>query len=96
MARYVDADELLREISFYADRPTKSAMDTIKGMALKPNPDVVKVVRCKDCAFCEDPRYRGNAKVNDNIKFCCQGMEPVLVRDDFFCASGTTLEEFNE
>ena len=46
---YIDANYLLKELSFYADRPTKVAMQTIKGLALKPNPDVVEVVRCKDC-----------------------------------------------
>lgn len=34
--RYIDADYLLREISFYADRPTKAAMKTIKEIALHP------------------------------------------------------------
>ena len=41
MARYIDVDELLREISFYADRPTKSAMKTIKDLAQHPA-DVVE------------------------------------------------------
>lgn len=78
--------EYLREYFVGAEKETASNQD----------PNLVKVVRCKDCAFCENPRYRGNAKVDDNIKFCCQGMEPFLVRDDWFCASGTTLEEINE
>lgn len=39
--RYIDADYLLREISFYADRPTKSAMKVIKEIARHPA-DVVE------------------------------------------------------
>lgn len=41
MPRYIDADFLLKEISFYANRPTKSAMSLIKEIALRPA-DVVE------------------------------------------------------
>lgn len=63
MSRYIDADYLLKEISFYADRPTKSAMKMIKAIALHPA-DVVDVVRCKDCELCDkDDLKKGKATV---------------------------------
>lgn len=92
MPRYIDADRLI-EFCLNNKSRTVDANDIAR---FPCTADVVEVIRCKDCAFCEDPRYRGNAKVDDHIKFCCQGMEPFLVHDDYFCASGTTLEEINE
>ena len=64
MPRYIDADELLREISFYADRPTKSAMKTIREIARHPANVVEQkkaeweicgsfddLLRCSNCRF---------------------------------------------
>ena len=75
---YIDANYLLKELSFYADRPTKSAMQTIKGLALKPNPDVVEVVRCKDCLEAKEVRpgrYScfSFAGTNDGNWYCGDG-----------------------
>ena len=42
MPRYIDADDLLTELAFYTDRPTKSVMKLIKSIARHPA-DVIEV-----------------------------------------------------
>lgn len=84
---YIDANYLLKEISFYADRPTKFAMETIKGLALMPNPDVIEVVRCKDCKF------RKPTNLHPNEWFCPRRTMAMHEKDlDGYCDEGKRKE----
>ena len=78
MPRYIDADVLLRELAYYADRPTKRAMACVKDHAFTPDPDVVKVVRCKDCKYCDEYStcWWWNDKDGEHVRsddFCVRG-----------------------
>lgn len=76
MPRYIDADYLLREISFYADRPTKSAMKTIKEIARHPA-DVVERKKgkwidglcCSECGWVNEAES-GFIREAKGFNFC--------------------------
>lgn len=86
MPRYIDADVLLKELAFYADRPTKWAMDCVKGYALIPDPDVLKVVRCKDCKW-----FKG-ACLNPDMPICGDDATSFRPDDNFYCREGKRRE----
>lgn len=50
MSRYIDADKLLTSLP--NDLPYKASVKRV--LMQSPTADVVEVVRCKDCRWCED------------------------------------------
>ena len=62
---------------------TENEIARLPGDLQRKDPDVVKVVRCKDCAFCEYEK--------DNGKFHCRtrnGMGIRAVKPCDFCSYG--------
>lgn len=98
MPRYIDADQLLKELSVCANnyRSINWVMQTIKGLALKSDPDVIKVVRCKNCTFCDDPPHWEGVKFDDNIKFCYKPERPYVVDVNSYCPCGQRREKTDE
>ena len=83
MARYIDADNLLRN-TIYNPRhvPYIAESDII----FAPTADVVEVVRCKDCVNCSHLVY----KYDRNEEWWCGGLEVV---PDGFCNYGERRED---
>lgn len=58
MIKYIDADRLVDMLKAKADMavgaPKTVCLSVAKMVGLLPPADVVPVVRCKDCKFCED------------------------------------------
>lgn len=79
MARYIDADALVKELERYDDY----AIDIVND---QPTADVVKVVRCKDCVH----YWKNNlkAEVDDAVAVC---LAPP--KDDAFCSEGERRDD---
>lgn len=89
MARYIDADLLLKDIDesvVFSVRSGKTSseirgankiIDRIKNA---PTADVVEVVRCKDCMFCLEGYNHENV--------CSAMTNPNYVNLDHFCSYG--------
>lgn len=68
MSRYIDADALKSEfewlLSVVNPCSRDDVLDLIRRIDNSPTVDVVKVVRCKDCA------YRDEEPCDDNLLWC--------------------------
>lgn len=85
MARYIDADELLKEFEVDTSKKVMDISDLLFGVVRgmierQPTADVVEVVRCKDCkhwrtehgGFCEASNALSEIN-NENNDFCSYG-----------------------
>lgn len=86
MARYIDADNLINELSAACMPIYEKGITGILGdnssiadiINEQPTADVQEVVRCKDCIYRKSSEF-------------CECREP-----DFYCADGAKMEEFEE
>ena len=89
MARYIDSEQVVREIL------SLSQTDGIYGRGLKrgidlslaivnrqDTADVVEVCRCEKCKYCE------KAKSTNNTYFCCIGSNAIETKLNDFCSYG--------
>ena len=98
MARYIDADLLLKDISesvVFSVRGSNSpelrgARKIIGRIKEAPTADVAEVVRCKDCKRCFEKRTKRN---NQLMRFCMRmdGNEYQVNANDF-CSYGERKE----
>lgn len=76
------------------------ALEAIKGKmwpgeieaAIKaiPAADVVKVVRCKDCA--DFRPWGGQSKLGDCMVYVCDGENPFTMEETDFCSDGDRMD----
>jgi len=90
MPRYIDADELLKEMRHYACRPTKSALYLIEERAEHPA-DVVEVVRCKDCKWAVPYQM-----INGSVRLHCNESDLTGISPDDYCSFGKRKEKTDE
>ena len=90
MSKYIDADRLVDMLKAKADMavgaPKTVCLSVAKMVGLLPPVDVVPVVRCKDCIWCEDQGMSGlycNHPDNRN---------PCGCRPNDFCNDGERKE----
>jgi hypothetical protein len=67
MSKYVNADELLKRLP--DDLPYKASVKRVLMQA--PTADVVEVVRCKNCKYCEEAHYEEEGE-KPYIKLKCK------------------------
>ena len=85
--KYIDADYLLEELSFYADRPTKSAMKMIKDIAQHPA-DVIERKRGKWI-------YSDNGDIIYDSYYCSCCHQYITVDAERKCDIGFIIDDFN-
>lgn len=80
MARYIDADLLIKNIVQIKDLRTLSTKTIGEAISNTPTADVVEVVRCKDCKHRRESVYRsyclpvfGLKRITDLNSFCSYG-----------------------
>ncbi len=82
MARYIDADKLTAEQTFFAkdDEGFDMAVVLVSDIKRAPTADVVEVVRCRHCKYCSDDTPDG--------WHWCSEHERGFLEDDDFCSFG--------
>lgn len=75
MTRYIDADALLQKVGFLEGRVVGVYKSDILAA---PTADVVEVVRCKECCYCDDAMRCQNEHsafrlIREDNDFCSYG-----------------------
>ena len=91
MAKYIDADKLLKEFDVDTSKDVMDISDIVFGVVTsiierQPTADVVEVVRCRDCKRCFEKRTKRNKQL---MRFCMRmdGNEYQVNANDF-CSYG--------
>ena len=72
------------------NRASESALNMIeRGVQEIPAADVVEVVRCKDCKFCDDAYCNDGRKLKD--LYYCNWFGSVVEKNDF-CSYGAKMD----
>ena len=93
MARYIDADSLLKRIFPYDLVDKKqyalNAQSVYNAIESSSAADVVPVVRCKDCK-----RFVDNKEAR--VQYCTRELKNLRVKPDDFCSYGERKEQCQE
>lgn len=105
MAEYIDrkvTENAIREIMPTISTPDgadirddlilaaqEMCVDVLKAVSDIPAADVVEVVRCKDCKFCDDAYCNDGRKLKD--LYYCNWFGSVVEKDDF-CSYGAKMD----
>ena len=82
MSRYIDADMLIDDLKSMCEQERLEYMGVYDCIKSQPSKNVVEVVRCKDCKFCEDLGMSGMyCKHPDN-------RNPIGCNPDEYCDCG--------
>jgi hypothetical protein len=84
MARYIDADLLIKNIAKIEDLRTISTKTIGQAISNTPTADVVEVVRCKDCK----EFHRADKKFAQHCR-----IHGAMVQEDDFCSYGERKEK---
>ena len=84
MSKYIDADALLKNINEnVAKAHNERCAQLVEAIVYAPTADVVEVVRCKDCRWCEVTNWDGEILYGCD---CCGGMNDIA--PDYYCSYG--------
>lgn len=86
MKEYIDREALIAEYDRVHQGPAGGAR---KLMVDAPAADVVEVVRCKDCKYCE---LRSDIITDSVLYVCTAWMHPHCVDERDFCSYGERKE----
>lgn len=90
MARYIDAEKLLKDMEFVTNDttcPLHIAATIDQTISLAPTADVVEVVRCKDCLHKINYKGRAMCTIYGEEAFgTWYGLN--ATRDEHFCSYG--------
>ena len=84
MARYIDADLLIKNIAKIEDLRTLSTKTIGEAISKTPTADVVEVVRCRECKNCEIVIDQ----FDNDWYFCTNTKDNAEVKPDDFCSYG--------
>lgn len=89
MPRYIDADALLNKVErYFWGLPIVVHHDMVEFIENAPTADVVEIVHCKDCSWCQLKRIRSNKF--DSYFECILWGNPTT--SEFYCAAGERRE----
>ena len=95
MPRYIDAEKIEIRVPYGYNNDGEILVPLAavrQSIAQTPSEDVVEVVRCKDCRFCDSicaNKRCGEEAVTD---YYCNIYDE-LVDDDYFCSMGSRKEQ---
>lgn len=96
MPRYIDADDLVRILDAKSDMvmyETKRVfLSVVKMVELLPTADVVEVVRCCDCKYCETVIH---SIIDEPKWFCTRMVRAFDVDPTSYCSYGERKEQNN-